>query len=356
MMMTPGIAEKYSTTVRNRIRELRTKMIPLRFKQAREASLQGRWQDEVHLWEDLLVLEPSTQDLASHLKVPLTLGKEKEISNLTQSIQERLQIARQNEQCAWMYAGAQQFIKNKDTTAARTQLQMLWQDAPFYGDSAGLAQNVGLPAVWNTEQIIAAEQARLEQERHEQERQEQWRQTQASAKRKRDRHLLITVALVVATVLILGSGILGGILGGGILGGLVGKITGALLGAILGGILWGGMIGGDRRIDKQVGEIVGENIMIAIAGVGILGGILGGGILGGGAGGILGGGAGGIAGALLVGVGMAIGAILEIVLALLLGGIIIGITGGAILGGAIPGAILGAILGVIIRRIVRRVY
>ena len=75
MMTTSGVAERYSTTARNRIRELRTQMIPLRLKQAREANMQGRWQDEIRLWEDLLALEPSAQDLAPLLKSPLTLGK-----------------------------------------------------------------------------------------------------------------------------------------------------------------------------------------------------------------------------------------------------------------------------------------
>ena len=69
-----------------------------------------------------------------------------------------------------MYTGAQQFIHNKDNAAARTQLQMLWQDAPYYGDPAGLSKALGLPAALNYEQAIAAEQVRLEQERVERER------------------------------------------------------------------------------------------------------------------------------------------------------------------------------------------
>ncbi len=70
MMTTSGVAERYSTTARKRIRELRTQMIPLRLKQAREANMQGRWQDEICLWKDLLALEPSAQDLAPLLKSP----------------------------------------------------------------------------------------------------------------------------------------------------------------------------------------------------------------------------------------------------------------------------------------------
>ncbi len=180
---TSGVAERYSTTARNRIRELRTQMIPLCLKQAREANMQGHYQDEIRLWEDVLALEPSAQDLAPLLKLPLTLGKA--TSNITQNIQERLKIAQQNEQSAWMYAGAQQFIHNKDSAAARTQLQMLWQDAPYYGDPAGLSKALGLPAALNYEQAIAAEQVRLEQERVEREQLERERQEQERRERER---------------------------------------------------------------------------------------------------------------------------------------------------------------------------
>jgi serine/threonine protein kinase len=242
VMTTQGVAERYSTTARNRIRELRTQMIPLRLKQAREASMQGRWQDEIRLWEDLLALEPSSQDLASHLKLPLTLGKE--TSNPTQSIRERLQIARQNEQSAWMYEGAQQFIRNRDSATARTQLQMLWNDAPYYGDPTGLAKTVSLPATLNYEQAIAAEQARLEQERVERvrltrERQEQVRlervrleqerQEQVIAKQKRAKDdNRIVVRMLVA---------------GAIIGTIIGAILGVFVGEALGGVLGGAVTG-----------------------------------------------------------------------------------------------------------------
>ncbi len=38
--------------------------------------MQGHWIDEISLWEELLALEPSDQDIASLLTLPLTLGKE----------------------------------------------------------------------------------------------------------------------------------------------------------------------------------------------------------------------------------------------------------------------------------------
>ncbi len=131
----------------------------------------------------MLILGPSAQDLAPLLKSPLMLGKA--TSNVKQNIQERLKIARQNEQFAWMYTSAQQFIDNGDNASARDQLQMLWQDAPYYGDPAGLSKVLGLPAALNYEQAIATEQVRLEQERKEQERQERERKEQERLARER---------------------------------------------------------------------------------------------------------------------------------------------------------------------------
>jgi len=151
IITTRGVTERYSTPARKRVQELRKQMVSLRRKQAQEASMQGRWQDEIRLWEDLLALGQSPQDLDSLLKSPVILGT---TSNIKQRIHQRLQIAEQNEQSAWMYEGAQQFIENKDNAAARTQLQMLWTDVPYYGDPAGLAKIVGLPTTLNYEQII----------------------------------------------------------------------------------------------------------------------------------------------------------------------------------------------------------
>jgi len=277
VMTLPGVPERYSTTARNRIRELRTPLIPLRLKQAREASLQGRWQEEIRLWEDLLALEPSTQELTSLLASPLTLGKP--TSNITQSLQARLQIARQNEQSTWMYEGAQKYLRTGDSAAATTQLKMLWQDAPYYGDPAGLSKALGVSTPLNYEQAIAAEQTRLQQERLEQQRLEQARllkerheqerilqerldrerlarekqeqerlaleeveQSKAEKKRLEDKRLnrVMGITSVVGGIVGVAGGIVGGgIIGGGSIGGFIGGVTG---GRIIGGIL-GAIIG-----------------------------------------------------------------------------------------------------------------
>ena len=262
IMTQPGVAERYSTAARNRIQELRTQMIPLRLKQAREASLQGRWQDEIRLWEELLALEPSAQDLTS----PLILGKP--MSNGTQSIQARLQIARQNEQSTWMYEAAQKFLQDRNSVAATTQLNILWKDAPYYGDPEGLAKTLGISAPLNYEQALVAEQARIAQERQEQqrqaqasmlkERQEQERiqqqrlqerldiekreQKEAEKKRlddKRYNRVMVIASIVGGIAGLVGGVVAGGLIGGGAIGGLIGGVTG---GRIIGGIL-GAIIG-----------------------------------------------------------------------------------------------------------------
>ena len=281
IMMTEGVAEQYRTTARNRIRELREPMIPLRLKQAREASMQGRWQDEIRLWEDLIVLEPTIRDLAPHLPLPLTLdlysGAYFPENDSLPSIQERLQIARQNEQCVWMYKGAQQYIQNKNYAAARTQLQMLWHDAPYYGDPEGLAQTTGLPPALNYEQAIAAEQKekkRLADIIQVQHRQAQLLQEQKEAKQKRNERMLL---LIMGAVVIVG--IAGGVGIGSAVGGTEGIVAGVAIGVAASAIV-AGIIVGASEVKTVYGVLAGG---AATLGGGVLvGGILIGGGIGGG--------------------------------------------------------------------------
>ncbi len=239
-MMTPNIAVKHSTTARNRIQEMRPQMIPIRLKQARVASIHGRWQDEIRLWEDLLALAPSDQDLAPLPKRrPLTLGT---YSNSSQCIQERIQIAQQNEDKVFMYKSAQQFIQDRNIPAARVQLQMLWSDAPYYGDPAELAHKIGLTAAMNYEQAITAEQVRLEQvqKQQEQDRLALLKQKQEVANQKSNTHILKialgTIVLLGIIIQVLRIGILG-VVGETVGGASGGVITGAMLIGVVAGLL-----------------------------------------------------------------------------------------------------------------------
>jgi serine/threonine protein kinase len=286
MMTTSGVPERYSTTARNRVRELRTQMIPVCLNQAREASMQGRWQDEIRLWEDLLALKPSDQELVPLLKSPLTLGQQQfrdllTTYKFTPGIQERLRIAQQNKQCAWMYINAQQFNQNRDTVAARTQLKILWQDAPYYGDPAALSKDLGLPPALNYEQAIAAEHVRSELERVEREQQEklaQEQQEQEIATLKRNNRILITVLVGVVVV--------GIALAAGVLGVVAGVIAAVIGLGIIGATLEGGVVvEGAGYMGAFIATI---GVAIAGGGVGAAGGI-GGGIQGGVIGAVVGG-------------------------------------------------------------------
>ncbi|HVB26231.1 MAG TPA: serine/threonine-protein kinase [Ktedonobacteraceae bacterium] len=263
-VITQDITGKYSTAAQNRIQELRPKMIPLRLKQARKASMQGHWQDEIRLWKDLLALAPSDQDLAPLLeRRPLMLGT---YSNSPQSIQQRLQIAQQNEQFTWMYIDAQNLIQNNDITTARAQLKNLWSDVPYYGDPANLGQIVGLPTSMNYEHAIATEQVRLEQER-EQERLAQLKQKQEIDKQRRNNIILI---IVIGGIVLLGAGTGGvgvevwkvaiGDAGAVIAGGLMAS-------AVIAGILAGIVLGVKEA--RQVGVAETGSVVVAVlAGIG----------------------------------------------------------------------------------------
>lgn len=59
-----------------------------------------------------------------------------------------------------MYADAEQLlIREQDKATARELLEMLWGNAPYYGDPADLAKEVGLPPAENYEQALAKQQA-----------------------------------------------------------------------------------------------------------------------------------------------------------------------------------------------------
>ena len=278
IMTTPGVPERYSTAAHNRIRELRPQMLSRRLKQARKACLQGLWQDEIRFWQDILILEPSTEDLTPLLKSPLTLGSTYHW-NIVENVKDRLRIAQQNSQSAWMYTGAQQLSQNKEYPAARNQLEMLWQDAPYYGDPADLAQKMGFPAAMNYEQAIAIEQARLAQEQAERELEKLEKQEQEKlrqlhhkqARMKQVRHgsiLLIIIGIIV--LLGVAAGGVEAVIQGTAIGDAGGVIAdGILIGAVISGILAGTVIvggEGDERI-KELMLMIGAVIVATFSGI-----------------------------------------------------------------------------------------
>jgi hypothetical protein len=257
IMMTPNVPEKYSTPAHRCILEMRTQMIPLCLKQARVASMQGRWQDEIRKWEDLLALAPSDQDLAPLLKRrPLTLGT---YSNSSQSIQQRLQIAKHNERFVWMYEGVQRSIHNKEIEAACTQLQMLWKDAPYYGDPAGFAQKIGLSATINYEQAIAYEQVLKDKQKQDE-------QALIDKQKQQERNNRI-LTIIIGTVILLG------VVGAGVRAGAVAIVIGAVQLTLTGSMIVGAVAGmfailaeAIKNEDKVL--IIGAWVVVLVAGGG----------------------------------------------------------------------------------------
>ena len=219
------LAPSQADAARTQIRSLR-QLIPLRLQQAQEAASEARWQNEIRAWQDLSILEPSGQEIAGQLVLQPTVS-------VAESIQERLRIAQQNEQATWMYTQAQQFIRERDNAAARMQLEMLWRNAPYYGDPAGLAQIVGLPFASNYEQAL---------DKHRQEEEQQRKQILFKEKEeRRGFRLLVTVTLVSLIIgTIIGTTIgatagylVGGMLSGAFIGVAVGILAGALVGVMV---------------------------------------------------------------------------------------------------------------------------
>ena len=88
---------------------------------AEEASRAGEWEREISAWEALLKLETNDEQA-----------------------QRRLVLARKHQKYAWHYENALRFVQEKQLSLAKTELEMLWDEVPFYGDPAHLAQQVSM--------------------------------------------------------------------------------------------------------------------------------------------------------------------------------------------------------------------
>ena len=163
--------------VEEEIRSL-PEMIAWSIQLARKASTRGDWQVEIRLWETLLAVGSLQQEITEQL----TLSERGYMGN---AIGERLRVAQQNKQYAWMYTQAQQFIDKQDNAAAHKQLEALWRQAPFYGDPAGLAHKVGLSPANNYEQALAKELAHQQRQREEDERTRQREEDERKATRRK---------------------------------------------------------------------------------------------------------------------------------------------------------------------------
>lgn len=114
-----------SGTLATQMQKLQEELYPLRVQRLRDRAIQahamGAWSQEIGALQAMLALEPNE----SEAKI-------------------RLALATWHLRYVWMYESAVQFVVEQAFDAARIQLQMLWQEDPYYGDPAGLSQRIGI--------------------------------------------------------------------------------------------------------------------------------------------------------------------------------------------------------------------
>ena len=98
-------------------------MVKLLRQRAMQAGESGEWQEAITSWKSLLKWEKQNAQALEYLP-----------------------IAEQNQKYAWIYQNAQQFVADRNYSAAKKLLEEVWEkkNAPYYGDPAGLAKKVGM--------------------------------------------------------------------------------------------------------------------------------------------------------------------------------------------------------------------
>lgn len=160
-------------TLIGQMRQLREELEPLQEQrsiqlyrqQAEQANRTGAWQQEASAWEALLQLSPKDREARKRVLILRRQQAEhacklgdwqqeidaweavRKLERKDEQARERLAIAEQNLRFAWMYDNARQFVYEGNLPAARNLLQELWQteNAPNYGDPAGLAARLQMP-------------------------------------------------------------------------------------------------------------------------------------------------------------------------------------------------------------------
>lgn len=140
-------------------------------EQAEQAHSTGEWGKEISAWQALLEMEP----------------KDAQIS-------ERISVAQENQKYIYLYVRAQEFAKAKNVAELKTQLEHLWQKAPYYGDPDGLAKRAGLKAPPSFREAMIAKrrmeaaeaEVRRKKEQAEQHKQQRAEQTEQRKKQRRE--------------------------------------------------------------------------------------------------------------------------------------------------------------------------
>lgn len=110
-------------TLAPQMTRLQQELLPFRVSRlrdrARQAMQAGEWGQAIGAWQALLGMKPGDPEA-----------------------KESIPIAEFNLNYAWMYENAVQLKDEGDLLAAKLQLEMLWEDAPEYGDPKAIAGTV----------------------------------------------------------------------------------------------------------------------------------------------------------------------------------------------------------------------
>lgn len=133
--------------------------------QGGQASASGEWEEAISMWETLLKLKPGDAQATRQLA-----------------------LAKNNLGYAQYYKDAQQFLAEDELSPARTQLRLLWQYAPYYGDPKGLSLKVGMPAhICSPDTLEKEEKEKLSKVQREREgREKRERDQQALANQQKE--------------------------------------------------------------------------------------------------------------------------------------------------------------------------
>lgn len=129
---------------------LRPGIISSTMQQARKFCSEGKWQEELSAWKKLQTYNPSLSELTANGHIVLKKSLLKQLSrrdrvSATTMIMERIRIAEQNCSQVPTYTKAQRRVEQKGIQNVDVILFDIWDIAPYYGDSAGLAKQVGIP-------------------------------------------------------------------------------------------------------------------------------------------------------------------------------------------------------------------
>jgi hypothetical protein len=111
----------FKAQINTLVEKLRPSRVQRLRERAEEASKVGEWGQEISMWDLLLTLEPDDPQA-----------------------KRRRELAQKNRKYDWHYENALQYAKEGSLPLAQTELEILWDAVPFYGDPQQLTKKIGI--------------------------------------------------------------------------------------------------------------------------------------------------------------------------------------------------------------------